>query len=1386
MARKIQIDIEVNGKMQKATVSAKKLRTALDGIDDRLNNTAKSAHNADRRLKGAAQASANGTKNFSKMAQGISGGLVPAYATLAAQVFAVSAVFQFLRSASDTANLIAGQQALAATTGIAYKSITNSIKEATDGQLSFAESAKAAAIGTASGLNPTQLAELGRAAKNASIVLGRDLTDSFNRLIRGVTKAEPELLDELGIILRLETATERYKNQLGIAGRELTAFERTQAVANEVLGQAEQKFAAVEAIMDPSAASLNRFLVSFEELINTIKTGVIGALRPVFDFLSENTASLTAALTLFALPIVRSILPAFGVWEKESREKINRINRTLTVYEKKIEKAKRKTQEFAASSAERKAGAISTAEGILGKDTPQSKMGRSGADFLLGRSDSAAAQKNAKKILDNAEAQIKKYGAVTTGYLKGKNAEQVADLRNSYATRMGILKGHEARHKASTTRMGAHWRLYALQGRAAMAQIGLGLQGLAAKAAAAGAMINAAFGWIGLLVLAGQALYAAYQYFFPVAEAVTKAKQAMDDFTQSTKDINEELGKTAEVLGRGDLLNISDSVVAMGNALTSANLAERVAEFGKLDESIDPDKYADAKSALVETFRTVGQFNPEVRALGDAFERNGYLTEAQSDRLSQLTGQAADTASAIQGLAGAMETLDQILLEVGAKVRAGPFARLGAAARSAADLSNTALAGMEDEYADRRSGLATNVAMAETTVKVRGSDEDVEALKKARKELEAIDDEMEAARTQNEYLNNLAKEYEGISGTLLENERTRGELGKSFAEAQTLGRTEAEKIANLEAERFKAGQAILSATDKVTVAKANQNALTERSSQQDKDSAAAAVQAAEDEMSMLLTTLGLEEQRRQIRIDELETAKEIRLQRESMKPLELQQQVTAQMEKQNQLIAEQQRATEQVLNARLERVLMSTRSEGGYQNEEQALKARIKLEEHMVKVRQAAIMREYRMKLIQIDMENKMLKARNQLARAELLAAREKTNPGAGLTEQEESLFKTIDAMADKTRDIAMTTAEMSKNAALETVDLTLEKMQQKLQDLSFEGQMAAAFEGGVRTGIGNAFQTLKEGGSLKDAVMGFIDGIADAALAAIEKRITDSIMEALFGPEEGPAEKMEKVLQNEPLSKNVGEAIEDKGKKFTEDLESALSSELEHRVKVECCDSAESESSDPITNIVKSITKKDEDDPVGDDPVDPAGKAEETVGILGDLGSSFMKLLDSLGSFGDVLKDLGSWIMNLFGGSGGGGFGDIINMVMGFFGFGGGARYGGIMSARYGAVAQANYAAGGIARGRDSGYPAILHGTEAVVPLPHGNKIPVELKGAGGTQNNVGVTVNINNKDESETSSDSDSAEGEQLGRAIAAAVQKELITQKRAGGMLSPYGVQ
>ena len=206
MAKKNQVFIDVvvddKGTTKRVAVNAKKLGIELErsgaGADKASRGTDKLSKNTkelDRNMKGASKQSANSTKNFSKMSQGM-GGLVGAYATLAAQVFAVSAAFQFLSEASQLKNLIAGQEALGATTGTAYKTITNSIIQATDAQLKYADAAKAAAIGTAAGLTAGQLTALGSAAKNASFALGRDLTDSFNRLVRGVTKAEPELLDE--------------------------------------------------------------------------------------------------------------------------------------------------------------------------------------------------------------------------------------------------------------------------------------------------------------------------------------------------------------------------------------------------------------------------------------------------------------------------------------------------------------------------------------------------------------------------------------------------------------------------------------------------------------------------------------------------------------------------------------------------------------------------------------------------------------------------------------------------------------------------------------------------------------------------------------------------------------------------------------------------------------------------------------------------------------------------------------------------------------------------------------------------------------------------------------------------------------------------------------
>ena len=128
--------------------------------------------------------------------------------------------------------------------------------------------------------------------------------------------------------------------------------------------------------------------------------------------------------------------------------------------------------------------------------------------------------------------------------------------------------------------------------------------------------------------------------------------------------------------------------------------------------------------------------------------------------------------------------------------------------------------------------------------------------------------------------------------------------------------------------------------------------------------------------------------------------------------------------------------------------------------------------------------------------------------------------------------------------------------------------------------------------------------------------------------------------------------------------------------------------------------------------------------------------------------------------------IKSMFGGTG---LGDFMGVK---------ARSGGVFQA---GRKMPGYATGGVANGSTSGYPAMLHGREAVVPLGSGNSIPVDLKNGGGTTNNIIVNVSSDGQTNKEGSSGPDM---DKLGGAVAKAVQMELQNQKRSGGILNPYG--
>ena len=172
---------------------------------------------------------------------GGSTGLGATYAILAANVFAATAAFNTFRSAMAVEKLEEGLRAFSTTSGQSLDIVSAKLQEATGNAVSFEQAMRTAALSTSAGFGTAEMEGLTKVAKGASLALGRDMGDALDRLTRGAIKLEPEILDELGIMVRLDDATESYAATLGKSASQLTRFERQQAFMNAIITEGEEK-----------------------------------------------------------------------------------------------------------------------------------------------------------------------------------------------------------------------------------------------------------------------------------------------------------------------------------------------------------------------------------------------------------------------------------------------------------------------------------------------------------------------------------------------------------------------------------------------------------------------------------------------------------------------------------------------------------------------------------------------------------------------------------------------------------------------------------------------------------------------------------------------------------------------------------------------------------------------------------------------------------------------------------------------------------------------------------------------------------------------------------------------------------------------------------------
>ena len=200
-SERLIFEVVAQGKNLKAVqLDANKLADSVERTDRAYNKTTQSQDKFHKGQKGVAGVSANSTKNFSKMRTAMGGGssgLVGAYATLAANVFALTAAFGALQRAAQFDQLRQGLEDVGLSAGQNLTFASQQLVELTGNAISAEQAMRSTAVGMASGFSTTQLEELTIVAKGASAALGRDLADAMDRLIRGTAKLEPEILDEL-------------------------------------------------------------------------------------------------------------------------------------------------------------------------------------------------------------------------------------------------------------------------------------------------------------------------------------------------------------------------------------------------------------------------------------------------------------------------------------------------------------------------------------------------------------------------------------------------------------------------------------------------------------------------------------------------------------------------------------------------------------------------------------------------------------------------------------------------------------------------------------------------------------------------------------------------------------------------------------------------------------------------------------------------------------------------------------------------------------------------------------------------------------------------------------------------------------------------------------
>ena len=131
-----------------------------------------------------------------------------------------------------------------------------------------------------------RLLEIAKAANKLNPSLG-DTAFLYESIARGVKRASPLILDNLGITIKIGDAYENFAKQLGVSAKELTAEQRQMAVLNATLEAGDNLIGQVGGTVDSVTDSFAQLTTAAGETANMFKSDLFNALGPIIANLAE-------------------------------------------------------------------------------------------------------------------------------------------------------------------------------------------------------------------------------------------------------------------------------------------------------------------------------------------------------------------------------------------------------------------------------------------------------------------------------------------------------------------------------------------------------------------------------------------------------------------------------------------------------------------------------------------------------------------------------------------------------------------------------------------------------------------------------------------------------------------------------------------------------------------------------------------------------------------------------------------------------------------------------------------------------------------------------------------------------------------------------------------